>query len=650
MELEDVSTDWKPSIEGYKVLEKVSETSYAEVWHALQISLDRVVTLWILKLGASSEPGVAEHFEQVSRAVSRIRHPNFVQVIDIARLPEGVPYMVLENVEGSTLASILHMGQRLDEKRAATLVLEIAKSLDFAWKQCGFVHRNLKPETIVLGAGDSIKITNYNTATLVRPGDNPLACDGGMIVGTPNYASPEQVECLRNLDFHSDMYSLGLLFYQMVTGLVPFGEQVDPMQVIESQRSGTLDDPRKVVSTLQAGYVQILARMLAKVPEERYQWWQDVIEDLQRVLSGREPFHATETVGTHRSTIAMDPTLGVATAPAESAPAKTAGAKPMVIKPRGSKPNLKLKPRTSPSSSSSSSIIKPKKTNALGPISKVASFLIVVGVIATVAYFRIQSLEGGKSKAGAGAPKDAGQFEPLGGGMQTGYPDGTSSEGMQSDDPMGADGMPGEGMADASSGSAEMDYNQSGTDATNTNATQPKAGSGNPQKDLINQLFLAVRRQPLPKVVALADQLIQENGKRPGVNTKECETLLAALKAAMPYDDMLGHALASSFGVRTFQYEGKEISYSVKGYAEGYLRGSVNLPDGKQKPLNVKVADISLKQKYELLLTTVESKRKENLYSRALFLMKMGDMGGFSRLVDKYQIQELKPFMEYAGK
>ena len=96
-----------PAIPGYQIIEKYAETSRAEVWSALQISLERTVTLWVLKHESAADLGVADHFERVARAVSRIRHPNFVQVIDISRLQDGTPYMVLENVEGASLTATL---------------------------------------------------------------------------------------------------------------------------------------------------------------------------------------------------------------------------------------------------------------------------------------------------------------------------------------------------------------------------------------------------------------------------------------------------------------------------------------------------------------------------------------------------------------
>ena len=210
-----------PGDSGYQIIEKYAETSRAEVWSALQISLERAVTLWVLKHESAADHGVADHFERVARAVSRIRHPNFVQVIDISRLQDGTPYMVLENVEGASLTATLHVDRRFDQKRAAAIVLEIAKGLDFAWKQCGFIHRNIKPDTILLSAGDAVRLPTTTPRRWCVPARTArLRRRHGR--RRPTTLRPSRSSACA-IDFHSDMYSTGALFYQMVTGLMPFG-------------------------------------------------------------------------------------------------------------------------------------------------------------------------------------------------------------------------------------------------------------------------------------------------------------------------------------------------------------------------------------------------------------------------------------------
>ena len=238
-----------PRIPGFQITKFKNSTSLADVWGALQLSLDRYVEIWILRREIAGDSGIAENYEEVARAVSKIKHPNFVQIIDISKTEDGTPFTVFEEIDGVPLSTELAGEGRIDQK-----------------------------------------ITNFNSATLVKAGSNPLAYDGGFIIGTPNYQSPEQIERRGSIDFHADMYSAGALFYEMVTGQAPFHEESDPREVMELQRTGTLPNPRELDNSVKPGFVYIMQKMMAKEPQDRYTWWQDVVEDLHRVLDGRPPY------------------------------------------------------------------------------------------------------------------------------------------------------------------------------------------------------------------------------------------------------------------------------------------------------------------------------------------------------------------------
>lgn len=279
-----------PSIPGYDITTHLASTSTTETWEALQISLDRKVALLTPRVDALENAGAVSRFEELSRAFARLHHRNFIQVIDISRSEGGVPYAVLERLEGKSLSAILREDGALDPGRAAKLVAQLADALDSAWKQSGFVFRNLKPSAFVVQPDDTIKIAGFQSAVLVRPGENPLEGDDDMLVGTPNYMPPEQIEMSRSIDFHADMYAVGATFYQMLTGKEPFAGEEDPMQVLEMQKTGHVAYPTDVNPGIPSGYSHIVLRLMAKRPADRYAFWQDVAEDLQRVLGGRPPY------------------------------------------------------------------------------------------------------------------------------------------------------------------------------------------------------------------------------------------------------------------------------------------------------------------------------------------------------------------------
>ncbi|MBQ3809371.1 MAG: serine/threonine protein kinase, partial [Kiritimatiellae bacterium] len=278
-----------PVIPGYQIEAVAGETTSTQSWEALQISLDRHVVLLTLKVALVDDPSKVAHFEDVARIVARLHHRNIVSIIDIAKTEHGLPYVVMEKIEGRRLSEVLHNDGPLPPERAAKVVLQLADALDGAWKQSGFVHRNLKPDNVYVLPDGAAKISSFMYATVIRPGADPLAADGGMLVGTPNYMPPEQIDCLRSIDFHADIYSVGALFYQALTGQAPFREERnDYMRIFELQKEGTIPAPSDLDPKVPVAFSRIIQKMMAKRPGDRYAFWQDVIEDVHRALAGRD--------------------------------------------------------------------------------------------------------------------------------------------------------------------------------------------------------------------------------------------------------------------------------------------------------------------------------------------------------------------------
>lgn len=650
-----------PSIPGFQLIEKSGETSTAEIWTALQISLDRMVTIWALKPVVACDVSRADHFELVARMVSRIRHPGLVQIIDISRLENGVPYVVFENVDGLALATLLHNEKKLDQKRAATIVAEIAKVLDSAWKQCGFVHRNIKPGTILLGPGDSVKITNFNSATLVKPGENPLAYDEGMVVGTPNYASPEQIECLRSIDFHSDMYSTGALFYQMVTGVAPFDEEKDPMKVLELQRVGTIEDPRNADPSVLPGFAHIMQRMMAKSPEERYRWWQDVVEDLQRVLAGRPPFLSGSDYSPPVSTI------GVSYAGAAASHFGSNVRKARVQMARSTSGNA--------SGSRASSGKRYGAPSGPGCLTRVLAVGFIVLFTAFIVVLRVRDLEridklAMKPDAGvepeisvaAGSPADM-----SGDPESENVPDGdvvSTDEGMSGvadslDYPVsptdnGAAAATDTALAEANPADGAAPVNPAelaeGTSPAE-NGTESAESALPPQEKLVSDICHAVKTMSFAEAKAYASKRFRESENVKDIDVDACKLIWSAFRDACSFEDLVGGSMTRSPVPCPISVAGSKMTVSTKMYANGEVIGKVQLPDGTSRlGQRIDVSQMTPAEMYDFVLSTVVEKTRPSLLSRAFLTMKAGDSGEFSILVQKYNIEELKPFLDFIGK
>ena len=254
-------------IPGFTLEALQAETHLVQIWEAYQISLERKVLIVNLLQELVSSPEKAAWFEELVRFVARLRHPNFVQVIDVSPPGTEIPYVILEAAEGTDLAGRLREGP-LPPEAAARVTRQIAEALDAAWKHSGFIHRNLKAGSIRLQPDGSARIFRFLAGTFCRPGVNPFAHDEDMLIGTPNYMSPEQIDGEPSIDFHTDIYGLGCLFYEMLTGKAPFSEESDPIRVLALQKTGKLPSPTVVNPSIPAGYSYILHRMTAKQAAE----------------------------------------------------------------------------------------------------------------------------------------------------------------------------------------------------------------------------------------------------------------------------------------------------------------------------------------------------------------------------------------------
>jgi TM2 domain-containing membrane protein YozV/predicted Ser/Thr protein kinase len=261
-----------------EIIEFIGKGGMGAVYKARQPALDRFVALKILPLRVAGAPGFAERFNREARALARLVHPNIVAVHDFGQAGE-LHYLVMEFVEGANLREVERAGQ-LAPEQALAIVPQICEALQFAHNE-GIVHRDIKPENILMDKKGRVKITDFGIAKILgRISDQAFLTGAKDVVGTPHYMAPEQIERPTLVDHRADIYSLGVVFYEMLTGELPLGKFAPPSNKV--QMDVRLDE--------------IVLRTLEKEPERRYQQASQVKTDVETIAGGKPGAMPSSTV------------------------------------------------------------------------------------------------------------------------------------------------------------------------------------------------------------------------------------------------------------------------------------------------------------------------------------------------------------------
>ncbi len=263
-------------IGGYEILGKLGEGGLGVVYKARQLSMGRIVALKVLHERWVTDDEFRKRFLVEARLVGRLSHPNLIQVFDVGRYKSTL-YFSMEFVDGEPVDATLDRDGRMDVQSTVAIAIQVASALEYL-HQRRIVHRDVKPGNIMVTKGGIAKLGDFG---FVKSSLESVLSTEGEVLGTPDYISPEAARGEKNLDFRSDLYSLGTTLYHMLTGNPPFGGSVSDVmdQHIKSE-------PRPITSLardLPPKMIEVIEKLMKKKPSDRYQNFSDLLNDLDEV-------------------------------------------------------------------------------------------------------------------------------------------------------------------------------------------------------------------------------------------------------------------------------------------------------------------------------------------------------------------------------
>ncbi|MGD1008266.1 MAG: serine/threonine-protein kinase, partial [Ignavibacteriaceae bacterium] len=326
------------NIRDYKILSKIGEGGMGSIYLAEDEMLGRKITLKVLNPVLSQDEQLIERFKQEAKVQASLIHPNIVTLHSFFR--EGTDYvMVMEYAEGKMLKEIIREEGKIDELRSVKILLQILEGLGFA-HQRGVVHRDIKPSNIMVDSNSNIKIMDFGIAKVL--GDKGLTRTG-VKMGTVYYMSPEQIKALKDIDQRTDIYSLGITLYEMLTGKLPYNTTTESdFEVMNEIVNNVIDDPREINPKLSDTIVKVIMKMTGKERERRYKTCYQVSIELYGIEGNKNKYISADKIYGHRevvNSVGLSPEVEQKTLIAEKEEPKII--KDVITKDKGKKNNKK---------------------------------------------------------------------------------------------------------------------------------------------------------------------------------------------------------------------------------------------------------------------------------------------------------------------
>lgn len=284
-------------IAGYEVLRRLGSGGMGEVWLARHTSMDRQVALKILSPALTSNKEFVTRFIKEVQTAAKLEHQNIVTAFD-AGVDNNIHYLAMSYIDGVLLDDMLRIERKIPEKEALQIIRCVAEALRYAWNEYKILHRDIKPANIMLDCRRIPKLMDMGISKSLA--EEKKLTMTGIIVGTPYYMSPEQARADTDIDCRSDIYSLGATLYHLVTGEVPY-DAPTTMGILTKHITDPFPPPQNRNPEVTDGCSALLEAMMAKKADDRPKTWEDVIKDIDLVLSGRFP--ATERPEIGRSAV-----------------------------------------------------------------------------------------------------------------------------------------------------------------------------------------------------------------------------------------------------------------------------------------------------------------------------------------------------------
>lgn len=262
----------------FRLVGKLGAGGMGTVYKAIQLSKNRTVALKVMSKELAQQPGFLERFQREARAMGRLNHPNIVRCF-VAGESHGFVYLAMELAEGGSVGARLEKLGKFPLADAAFVAKSCAAALEYAHGQ-NLIHRDVKPDNLLIAKSGAIQLADLGLAKVTDEDADQSLTRTGVGIGTPLYAAPEQVRSAKDVDARCDLYSLGCVFYHLLTGRPPFTAP-DFLGLIKAKEAGVYASASQVAKGIPASIDRLLAKLLAKVPDHRFASATEFLQEIE---------------------------------------------------------------------------------------------------------------------------------------------------------------------------------------------------------------------------------------------------------------------------------------------------------------------------------------------------------------------------------